>query len=240
MIKLLWPVLLLCCILFCYENAKSQTISQKEVLLSQTNRIYGADPKLVNGCIYEPGHQIANGHPWFYSDVWLPATIYIDTLIYSGQELKYDILDDIMVLNAQSDKDRRTPVTLNNTITDSILTPVVLFVNRRNLPAGPVKNQYVAMPFHGRDTVIIEYSKQYIATYYNKPPFGKYTSTQRTVYLIHQNNYIDISRKRDLYNALAGHKKELKKFIRSRGIRFSTAGFKEYKALMEYYESLTR
>ncbi len=240
MIIKLWPVLLLCIIIFPKKEATSQTISQKNVLLKETQIHYGSDPKLVNGSIYEPEHQIINGHPWFYSDLWLPATIIIGSVQYQNQEVKYDILSDLMVLNAQMDTKRKTPIILNNSITDSLQTAVVLFINRRNLPPGPVEKQFVAMPYHGKDTIVIEYAKQYIATYYNKPPFGKYTSTQRKVYLIRQGKYIDISRKRDILNAFNEKKKEVRKFIRNNGIRFSTNGIQEYKAIMEYYEKFNK
>ena len=96
--RLLTFVLLLFILLF-NSTIKGQRIPiQKNEILALANSAYGSDDRLINGKYYLPKRPSAKGHPYFLTDDWSDATLYIKGTTYNHIPVKYNIEDDLIII----------------------------------------------------------------------------------------------------------------------------------------------
>ncbi len=64
-----------------------------------SDSLYGIDFQLINGEEYIYRHSGINGHPYYHDNSWIEGTVKTVDAEYSGVSLRYDIYDDLLILN---------------------------------------------------------------------------------------------------------------------------------------------
>lgn len=235
-----WRYLLLCLYLVLGINVFSQSDTNEQFIKAFTHQIYGISPFQVSGEFYTPNHIIQNGNPWLTTANWQQGTLFIRQFTFPDQLLRYDIEADKMILNMAVSGGRHINIVLNSTLLDSCIIENTPFINTKFIADNLVNNNYVAIPFRGEDTLIVAFNKRYLATYYNHPPYGKYTPTLRKVILITENKQWDVTRKKALLSFFSPNKKAIRKFMRQHQINYKQASMKQLSVVMQFCESLKK
>ena len=85
--------------LLLFSQESGTPVSSYE-LREELNRIYGADQELVSGTIYHKApYGSVSGHPFCLSDEWKEGRVELDGKLYGNLLLKYDIVNNELVLN---------------------------------------------------------------------------------------------------------------------------------------------
>jgi hypothetical protein len=214
--------LVLVCLLLHSFSLNAQNSFSTEELINHTLEIYSADPLLSSGILYYPEHQIAHGHPWLFTENWQAGTIYASGREYLNQQVKYDLISNGLILRTLYNSSNFAEIVLNRSVVDSCKTGTITFINGKYLPNGPLEMHFPGICTLNGDTIIADYNKRYLPTYFDAPPYGKYTATSRSVYFIYNGEYIDISQRRDLLGIFNENRKAIKKAIKKKGKRYDS------------------
>ncbi len=225
--------LVLVCLMLHFNLLNAQNSYSAEELIEHTLEIYGADPLLSSGILYYPDHQIAHGHPWLLTEDWQTGTIYASGREYINQEIKYDLISNGLILRTLYNNSNYAEIVLNQAVVDSCKTGTVTFINGKYLPSGPIEMHFPGISTLNGDTIISGYNKRYLPTYYDAPPYGKYTTTSRSVFLLKKGEYTDITRRRDLLYTFSENKKAIKKEIKKTGRRYESLSPREILQIIQ-------
>lgn len=232
--RLFW---LVCILFFAGDELSAQAHIQWKEIIQFTKANYGPDPLLINGEYYQPKHRVANGHPWLFTAEWIPATLFIHGYTFDQQQVKYDIISDCIVLHGDLGNDKKTAIVLNATLADSLHMLDTKFIRTSLLTPCSLPKAYTAILWAGKDTLCAFFEKSYLATYYNKPPYGKYTQTRRTLWLIKDQKIYQVTSKRDFLQQYSQEKEAIRKFLRKAGITYNKATFEQIRRLMYFCEA---
>jgi hypothetical protein len=225
-------------------SAISQSFSQNENtsyqnFLSKVDDYYGLDDRLINGYVYQFPNPMIKGHPYLLDDQWYDATLYILGKQFHNQQIKYNLLEDAVVLKAAFDEDVYKMIQLNRNQLDSFRLTDRLFINSRHVSNLEKEKGFYEKISEGTLSYYRHYSKKFIDKYDNASPYGKYSSVQNGKYMLQNGKYQDVTRKRHFLNSFSKEqRKEIRSFLSAKGIRYNKASSRELKLLLNYCNKL--
>jgi len=86
--------------LYSQDNGNEVSSSHIRSIIDQA---YGADPRLVSGKVYRGARQgSVAGHPYYFDENWKTGYVIIDSIRFDSLLLKYDVLENKLVLNTSN------------------------------------------------------------------------------------------------------------------------------------------
>ena len=213
--------------------------NQTESLYNYTTDVYGIDDVLVNGGIYTSIHPVANVDPFLGGNIFTQGYLNLQGREYAEVFLKYDIEQQKLVLKGFTDTDKYEVIALNYNYIKSFSIHDKQFVNITHLLQTNSLGGFYELIYSGSFVFVKYYTKEFIGTYSNKYPHGKYSETKVDNFLIIDNTKTSIKRKKDLFKVFPEHKDLIKKYIKENKIKFRKASNESFNNLMQYCDEVS-
>ncbi|PLX14551.1 MAG: hypothetical protein C0598_01010 [Marinilabiliales bacterium] len=198
---------------------------------------YGPDDILINGISYIPLHPSANGNPFFGENTFITSYINLKGRDFKNVLLKYDIEQQVVILKVNESYGGKKINLSNNYIKDFVINNKH-FVNINEFDIEDEYIKFLELVYMGDFIFGNYYSKNFLAVYSNKYPYGKYTKTKVSKYLFLNGKKYFIKNKGDILSLFPEHKHDIKKFIKKNKIKFRKATNDEFFKLMQYCDEL--
>ncbi|MEE4258167.1 MAG: hypothetical protein V2I62_00280 [Bacteroidales bacterium] len=221
------------------ENAPDINGNLQSLVL-HTDSLLGADDELVNGKIYIQKNLLAEGHPFFLTNAWQPASIIINGKLHDGLFLKYDIHADEIVLKAERKRGGASVISLNNEFIESFYLKDRYFTNSMAFDVKGIETDFVEPLYQGSFIFFVSYKKSYNNDYNTKTPYGSYGKTTTSYFILEDHQLSYISSKKAMLKYFDPYKKSIKKFMKKSKIKYSKASFGQLHNLMQYCDELTK
>ena len=224
----------LLCLPFSLIAQSQNTNSQISSLLDSAQNIYGKSDLLVNGSVYYQPNRQASGTPFLFSSEIEQGTVFIRGVEFEDVGLNYNLASQkLLLLNTMPD-DTRFLIELSDILVDSFLLRDYLFVASAKLHISSNYSYMMAIN-SGRYCMFIGYNKEFVNRYNQKNPYGKYSSTKRTLFLVNDSIPLRINSKKTFLNTFPSARKELSTYLRQHKIKLLRATPEQLKQLMEFY-----
>ena len=230
--------LLIIWILFPISTIISQNYTEPigaKSLLDSTKKIYGSSELLVNGPLYYQYHRMANGTPYLHDQEFVEGEVFIAGKQFSDQQLNYDISRQMIVLFV-STQESKLIVSLSDKLVDSLYISNELFVNSRFVDESSFP--YLQLIEDGIYQMYIGYEKQFINRYNDDDPHGRYSSSQRTIFIKKDGDLISLKSNSSFLSQFPIHRNEIKSYLKSNKLRFLKASPTELSELMKFCNKL--
>lgn len=218
-----------------------QAQEKEEVLLNQileqASSVYGVDDALVNGLLFLPGNVNAAGDPYFQGNGWKSATISVNGRVFTVEAMKYDICDERLILLVNLGSGSRVPIVLNSdfiqwfSLSDSYFVQASQYLKQEELKG------FVDLIHEGNFSLIAKSKKEFVNMYTQVTPFGKFSESKVTYYLIKDDKVLKIRNKRSFLSAFETNRKEINHFMKSNNIHFRNATHDQLAGLAKFCDN---
>lgn len=211
--------------------------NHRDEILTLVNSVYGADDRLINGKYYQPKHYYAEGYPYFLSKDWSEASLYIKGTAYKHVNTKYNIEDDVIIIQHIFKNRISKNILLNNSFVDSLIIGTHVFHNTSNFLA---ENSIgiAELIYKGKLLAYTKHTIKFIEDHSERYKYGLYLKPQRKLHLFDGDSFYLIESKKDFLAHFPKHTKEINSFLRKRRIRFKKASNEEINTLLHFCEEL--
>ena len=204
-------------------------------LVIALEEIYGTDPMLVTGPKHYDMSLLIKGTPYLFSDNWVEANIFIKGREFFNKKIKYNVVSDELILFYIGKNGVQNGLVLNPSAVDSFEMIERKFLNlsliEQNLPNA---SGFVEKIYNNDYSVIKTYKKYHLKQISQENPHGVYSSLKTFTYIIDNEGFHDISRKRDLLRHFKYCKRDIKNFLRDENIKYKKADNADLKKLFAY------
>ncbi len=213
----------------------SPPISSQE-MLTDLDRIYGADQRLVSGNFYhEVSLKAVNGHPFCIDEEWKTGNVILADRIYYNLLLKYDISSNNLVLNT---------INLNNSaITLCLKIEKISEFTLGNkwyirYPGNDKKDKilFCEVLTEGKVNYLLLRSKQRVVVNNGVNDYSYKESLSNYIFV--NGELFVFKGRRSLYKLFPEHKSSLRKFISQKGISMGKSDISDRARLVNYCNSL--
>lgn len=194
---------------------------------------------LFNGRVWKNQLGQMEGDPYFLSSEFLSGTVGVNGYIFEKVKIKYDVLNDELLLK----KDEGTIIQFNKELLNSFNLlfngTVFHFVKINNDSRGNLSG-YCHLVYDGKIKIYVKYNKVIIPTTITNglPKFSQVNK----VYIVKGGNIQRVDNRKGLLDQFESKDDQmmLKKFMRSNQIRISRENPDSFRRVIEYYESNTK
>lgn len=215
-----------------------QTHQKVEKLHKEAARIYSTDDLLVNGQVYTPTKSLSKGSPYYGENQFVAGKIIVRGRAFTNQLLKYNLQDQRLILRAPLESGKYVTIQLNPDMVDEFWIDHQRFINMHNY-YGTSKSSFYALVYSGRFDFLVQYKKTFQAVYNQQTPHGSFSNTFANYFIFTDGKLVDLPTRKALFNYFAGHKKEIKQFMRKHKIRYKKAHSDALYQLMNYCDSIS-
>lgn len=216
-------------------NCQSQNTTTELIsLIDSVKNIYGSTDLLVNGSVYYRPNRLANGNPYLYSSEFIKSTVFTGGNSFQGVDLNYDIAGQQVILITSMPSGARLSIGLSDVLIDSFLLNDYLFINPEKLNLNS-DYSYMQVINSGTYRMFIGYKKEFINRYNQKNPNGKYSITQRSLFLVSDSTMLNINSKKTFVNLFPSIKKDVLAYLRRNKVNLKKANPEQLKQLIEFY-----
>lgn len=220
------------------QDNKFSTEKVTERFVREVKTIYGVDDELINGYPYLPPNRAIKSHPYFKKNDWFNGSIYMNGEAYHNMQVKYDLVEDAVILKAELQQGVFKLVHLNSLYVDSLRLNQRLFTHsRKYFPPDSIETFYEQV-YSSPDKklfMLIHYSKKYLSQYTEIAPRGRFSDTDANRFLISKGKPVKVNRKRTFLKQFNRDKRrELRRFMKQQDIRYRSATRHQLQQLMNY------
>lgn len=210
-------------------SAKANTIDLYQKALRTQSRLY-------NGSKYAAPKQTFEQHPYFASEDWITGAVFYDGEYFADIPLMYDLLLDAIVTEHYPSGHflELVPEKLQRfSMGDHYFEKIENESVSNSLP----KTGFYEILYDGKTRVIA--SRQKFLREKIEAPDIIVTYEERNRYFILTNDvFVPVKSKSSVLKLLDDRKRELKRFLKQKQIKFSTNRELALKSLAEYYDTL--
>jgi hypothetical protein len=224
-----------------YNTALAQNLVSRnpsiEALSDQYDSAVGYSGRIFNGAEYGIKYPGVVDHAFLVSE-WQPGSINFLDRVYKGLELRYDIVNDLVVLK-HYDPNNGISIAIMpaQEKINSFTLSSVKFVRLPPQVTGEQKPRFYELIVDKEYKLVARHTKEkFIDKSRGAPVVGFQHKVK--MYLLKNNEFIVIRNKRSLLNALEDKKKELTEFTRSRRTFWQDNPKRNAAILLEYYFDL--
>lgn len=217
------------------QNNKSELLS----LLDSTQKVYGASDILMNGPVFYESNRLAKGNPYLISSKFTKGTVFMEGKSFKDVDINYDIADQKLILIYTAPTGSRLYISMSDVLIDSFLINDYLFVNPAKLNLSS-NYAYMQSLNTGRNILLIGYSKEFINRYNESEPFGKYSKSQRSLFIATDSTLNSINNNKELFKIFPSLKKEVATYLRKNKIVLKKATTSQLTQLIEFYNQQLR
>ena len=217
----------------------SKTFSQiSQAIFEYSEKAYGTDNFLVNGWKYLPEHYNAEGNPYFSNLSWTEGILHSGEESFENIDMLYNTLMDELIIKTNLENGLPAFVMLNREFVKSFSINQHLFINTSTIPGTDLEG-YIELVYDSNTLKFLsKHKKSFVAEYSGSNPWGRISGQSSTHYIYAYGTLTKIPNKKALLNYFEAHKKQVRAFMKSKGIKFKKAKSPELKTLMEYCVSL--
>ena len=195
---------------------------------------YGPDCDLINGEKYTYPYLNSEGTPFFLTEEFEDATLSVDGSVFSGQRLRYDIYNHIVILDYMDLYGSQTSIVLRNRYLEYFKSRHLLF-KRYERENG--STQFGQVIHEDSISCIYFWSKDRIlggeSTY-------RFTEPQRESVLLINNAFLRYRNNRSFLKIFAEDQRtRVKQYLRDNHVKVRKAGTSEMQLLLEFINSWT-
>jgi len=207
-------------------------------LIDSNQKIYGANDLLVNGHVYYQPNRMASGTPFIFSQKFTQGIIFTGGVSFEVTGLNYNIVDQEIILLNITDNGSKLHIKLSNMLIDSFLLNKYIFINPEELCITS-NYPYMLLTNKGKYYLLIGYDKEFINRFSQNDPYGKFSSTKKSIFLAHDNTSVSINSKKAFYRSFPSIKKEISTFLKKHNIKLLKASPEQLKQLMDFCNNET-
>ncbi len=227
------------------SKAQHQYTDSTLPILNTLNKIYGTSDILANGTLYDEPHYQISGHPYFNSEQWLTADLFIKGNTFKNQKIRYNLQADNIVLLSSDENSLLRMIYIEAKAIDSMLFKNIqlsnlLFINTSQLPKNVFPSNYAERIYKGGIQFYRIYYKEHLKNYSQYKPKGEFSEQKQKYYLLNNHDIVEIKRRRDVYKQYPNHKKQIRGFMRKHKIRFRKATKNQLIKLMTFCDDLEK
>ena len=222
---------------------QQQAFSQESNLpdiRSTADSVYGLNDLLLNGRIHNNAHPGANGHPFAFEKTFPPGAVFIKGEWFGSLKVNYDATLDEPVLDVVESMPWIKYIVLNNKLIDSFLVGDRLFVHANTLPVKIADRVYLEKVFEGKFSLLARHQKYFKAEYSSWHPKGVYLDKPVNYLIVSEGSLYEVTREKQWLDYFAGHKKELKNYLRKNKIKLGKASIGQLKQLAVFCNGFYR
>ncbi|MCD6091813.1 MAG: hypothetical protein J7J72_09960 [Bacteroidales bacterium] len=212
-----------------------ELITEGKDILALSNSIYRSDDRLLNGKYYVPRHYFAEGHPYFLSNEWVGATLFIKGIQYNHVPLKYNIEDDNLIIKSIYENRISKDILMHNSFVDSLIIGKKLFHNTSNQQEENAIG-FAELVYRGKNAAYLKHTVEFKDELSDRLKFGKYLPAKRYLYLFDGTSFFLIQKKKDLIGYFPNYEKEIKLYLRKKSIRLRKASTEQIVNLIQFCE----
>ncbi|TFH47720.1 MAG: hypothetical protein E4G92_04725 [Bacteroidia bacterium] len=234
-----FPVLI---VIFILSLATAGTVlangASMEVILKnrQQDTIYNRQ-LLYNGRAWENRYQKILSHEFFLTRNQVNGSVTINGMTFENNLLRYDVFNDELLILFSPDTWLQLNKEAISGFTLLIDNKRYLFENfeRKNLKSTIGYSQVI---YHGEIYLIKKYSKE-IKKYAVDNKYDSFTEAE-SVYMVMGGENFRLGTRKDIFNALSDRKEEIKRFVKTRGLKISLKNPESLIPVLEFYDSLNQ
>ena len=215
-----------------YSQTSSHTL---DAFRDSISRLYGTNDLLVNGYPYAQPNPAIKEHPYLFENEWLDATLYMAGNEFVNQQVKYNLVDEILVLKAEVAEEKHLLVDVNKSLLDSFRIKEQVFVNSSLVVKDKDNPRYYQLIHGGEVYFVRKFEKKFLGTYSMLSPHGKYSSMEEDRYVIEDGEITRVNNRRSFIRFFPEEKrKKVRSYFREHSLNYSRASFKELVDLSEF------
>lgn len=235
--KLIFTLLLM---VFLLELLTAQETADKVAdLVEHTEQVYSTDDLLVNGQIYRSERSLAKGSPYFGENEFSTGMAIIKGRKFDGVLLKYNLVDQRLLLRAPVESGRYVTILLNTNLVDAFTIDDQSFINADNYFQKADISGFYTLIYKGSFACLVDYKKTFRAVYDTQTPNGSFTEARAEYFLLDGEELINISKKKALLKHFPIIKNEIKSFMRKHKINYKKASLLSLNKIMKYCDSIS-
>jgi hypothetical protein len=203
--------------------------------LADVDRKYGSDADLVNGEKYYYPYRQSQGDPFLYPEP-RPAVIQIHDKEFSGQQLRYDIFNQQLILDFQDLYGATNSLVLRDLWVKAFAFENKEFVRMKG-PEG--QDGYFQLVSGGQLSCVYKWSKNYQLNLNSGVQSYYFTEANKVSYLVIGGQFYLFRSNRSFLRSLdPGVQKTVKQFMKQGKVKVNKASDSQMRHLVEYCNSL--
>jgi hypothetical protein len=214
-----------------YESALAHTVS---VYFEQL----GDQSRLFNGSLYAPiDLTFQKGTPYFMSEKSSSGTVVYDSIFYPNLAVVYEDYRQILVVIDHAFQLQLVNEKVSSfTIADHHFEYVFLDSLNRGIPLAG----FYEVMYTGRSRLLKHTSKKIREVLSTSEGLRRYMDEYDDYYMRGRNSYVVVNTKRELYNFMNDHKKEIQRFIRKNKLDFKNDKDNTLTQVAAYYDQIAK
>lgn len=228
-------ICIVCSLVIPADYCLAQSGPQSE---STERSLYGTDDLLALGSPYRPVFRRAKGHQYYSSnEVDVSGQLWIKGVQFSDIPLLYDLeLDELVGKVLLADSSTATLV-FETIWLDSFILHDQLFYTAESVITSSDTRDYLAFIYRGSNTFFLEFNKSFIDSYNKSTPYGRYSEQRQRILLLKDNELLNITSPKKLFEIFPDKKDEIKAYLKSNRIRYRKISPESLKVIAHTCES---
>ncbi len=199
---------------------------------------YGTSNLLLNGRLYKKKHPRASGNPYFKFEDWTLGTIYINGVAYPNELLKFDLVQNEVVLKKILKNGISNQVILNENIVDSFSIEQHLFITNAIALDSNGKRGFTEKIYSSDFQFYRKQSKKFDGVFSDRQPHGNFTLPTAVFFMKKNGEVISISKRNDLLDQFDEHRYAIKKMMKKNKIKLKKASNLQLTQLMKFIDDV--
>lgn len=220
------------------QTTTQHTLKGIEKLIQQADSAYGSHHELVNGKLYYRANLYALGTPFYLSDDWVDGTVWINGKQYNKVALKYNIETDQLIMRPTIKNGMTMAIVLNSPFVEAFTLKDHLFVNADGFKSEDLKSEFINVVYKGTFEFLATYRVTFVTDYNTKTPYGRYSAISNSYFIYAGEDLVKIPSKKVLLDYFEAYKKEIRKFMKKKKMRFNKANSGQWNGLMKSIDEL--
>ena len=203
--------------------------------LAECERKYGSDADLVNGEKYFYPYRQSQGDPFFFSDS-RSAVIRIHDKEFAGQQLRYDIFNQKLILDFQDIYGASSSLVMRSEWVESFAFEKQDFIRMKG-PEGEL--EFLQLVTGGQISCVYKWSKDQLLNLTSGVQSYYFTEPTKESYLVIEGKFYPYRSNRAFLKAFDPElQKSVKQFIKQAKVKVNKAPDSQIRHLVEYCNSL--
>lgn len=188
----------------------------------QAEKLYGPDPDLFNGRKYNDTYRTTEGHPFFEVNSDLPSTLKIRGKVYRDQQLRFDIYNQLLVLDYTDFSGATGSIILRDERVDYFTLGKLLF---KKFPDSDGELRFGQVIHEDVYSCIYFWDKMYMTELRDGKRYFSFSDQQRNAVIVRNGIALPYKNQKSFLKCFPREDRPvIKSFLKEEGIRVQRAG----------------
>ncbi len=222
------------------QETTSEALSSKALSKAfyEYDNYFGKNLSLYTGKQYNDKYGQIGDHQFFMDDYWEQGSIVYGGQFYDSIYLKFDIFNDVVLVEYFSDKGLTMTLMLHSPMISSFTLQGHGFVRIETDSAAPIKTGFYDQLFVGSNlSLYARRQKEIVRTSGSNTLKDDFVQKDK-YFLLKDGIYYPVNKRGSVVHVLEDHKKEVKHFMKSNRLYYRTEKDRDLTVVARYYESL--